>query len=57
MASTVEVVHETGVPFEAAFAHVVRVQEGRIVRFTQVTDSRRWATAAAVIGRTRSAMW
>lgn len=45
------VARETGVPFDAAFAHVLRVREGRIDRFTQVTDSRRWADALTASGR------
>lgn len=35
----------TGRSFEAAFAHVLRIREGRIAQFTQVTDSCRWADA------------
>ena len=38
----VGVTRETGMPFEAAFAHVLRIREGRVAQFTQVTDSRRW---------------
>ena len=35
----------TGRSFEAAFVHVLCIQEGSIVRFTQVTDSYRWSDA------------
>lgn len=43
------VARETGRPFDAAFVHVLRVRDGRIDRFTQVTDSRRWADARAAL--------
>jgi ketosteroid isomerase-like protein len=35
----------TGRPVDAAFAHVWRVRDGRVVRVDQVTDSRRWLDA------------
>ena len=36
----------TGIPVDAAFAHVWHVRDGKIVRFHQYTDTKQWATAA-----------
>ncbi|MFI6315981.1 nuclear transport factor 2 family protein [Nonomuraea sp. NPDC050556] len=35
-------VREAGTPFEAAFAHVLTVRDGRIATLTQITDTARW---------------
>lgn len=36
----------TGAPVDAQFAHVWRLQDGKVVRFQQYTDTRQWAEAA-----------
>jgi uncharacterized protein len=41
----------TGTSFDAAFAHLFRLRDGRIAELRQVTDSNRWVTAAAVASR------
>lgn len=33
---------ETGTAFDAAFAHDLRIADGRIRRLVQITDTRRW---------------
>jgi uncharacterized protein len=38
---------ESGRPHDAAFVHVLRFREGRVLRLLQITDSRRWAEALA----------
>lgn len=35
----------TGRPLDAALMHVWRVEDGKIVRYDQYTDTRRWADA------------
>lgn len=36
---------EAGTEFDAAFTHILRFREGRIVELDQLTDSVRWAAA------------
>ena len=38
-------VKETGTPFDAQFAHVWEVKNGRVTRFQQYTDTDQWNTA------------
>ncbi len=35
----------SGTPLDAAFAHILRIEEGRIVEWRQVTDSAAWLAA------------
>lgn len=39
-------VRETGEPVEAAFAHVLRIRDGRISELRQITDTVRWTPAS-----------
>ena len=36
----------TGTPIDAQFAHNWQLQDGKVVRFQQYTDTRQWADAA-----------
>jgi ketosteroid isomerase-like protein len=36
---------DSGRPHDAAFVHVLRFRDGRVVELRQITDSRRWAGA------------
>ncbi|MEV4166118.1 nuclear transport factor 2 family protein [Nonomuraea dietziae] len=39
------VLRATGQPFEAAFAHDLKLRDGLIAGFTQITDTARWPRA------------
>jgi uncharacterized protein len=37
----------TGRPFDAAFAHLLSIRDGRVASLEQITDTQRWHEAAA----------